>query len=749
MIVLNDIKKIDKDTILDIDQLTFDKSGFYVIVGMSGAGKSTLLNILGGIEENYQGQVIIDNNEVEKKDYTNLRKNKIAYIFQEYNLLEGLTVRENMEIALKIANMQWNEEKFVNLMQSLGIKNKIKFLVRELSGGEKQRVAIVRALLKESDIILADEPSGNLDNVNAKEVFEIFKEVSRNRCVILVTHDLNLAKEYATTLIYIEDGKVKFIKHNDKQEKNLLNQETEGTRNFDKSKGKSWEFGYSLSQFKKNIKKNVSVVVAITILLLCCGFIMGISASIHSMYTRINTNVLENDKYKIVNMSDSDICYNEIDNSFIKQVKHKPYVEECVTSYETILKVKTENNNEYKVEYVVLNDSEFMKRRYDVSGKYPKKETDILVNEYFRDNFYKGDRGISGKKIDLGEVTSDITFQCNIVGIVEDKLFNQSAKIYIRKKLIDKIASKKMQGGICISEGANVQTQQVCEIKTMSSDANLLFGRKIKNPDKEVYLNVSDACFYLEKMGYTYTEENVRKGKVSKKAQKELIGKKFDISAQFNIVSTVTVVGVLNKKDTDCITLFAGDELIDKINNMDNYRMTVYVNSIDKTAMKDLEQLCKEYGYTVVKENGGLINSLVSKLTMIIIGISAIGVILVIAAVIIIYVMTKLDIYARMYELGVLKTMGASNKDILKILAIHNLLVGCISAVIAIVTLMITDISKVYRVWNLDGYPIYQSDAKQFILLLFFGIIIAVFSGWIPMVMASRISPKNALKLNA
>ena len=78
MIVLNDIKKIDKDTILDIDQLTFDKSGFYVIVGMSGAGKSTLLNILGGIEENYQGQVIIDNNEVEKKDYTNLRKNKIA-----------------------------------------------------------------------------------------------------------------------------------------------------------------------------------------------------------------------------------------------------------------------------------------------------------------------------------------------------------------------------------------------------------------------------------------------------------------------------------------------------------------------------------------------------------------------------------------------------------------------------------------------------------------------------------------------
>lgn len=255
MIVLNDIKKIDKDTILDIDQLTFDKSGFYVIVGMSGAGKSTLLNILGGIEENYQGQVIIDNNEVEKKDYTNLRKNKIAYIFQEYNLLEGLTVRENMEIALKMANMQWNEEKFVNLMQSLGIKNKIKFLVRELSGGEKQRVAIVRALLKESDIILADEPSGNLDNVNAKEVFEIFKEVSRNRCVILVTHDLNLAKEYATTLIYIEDGKVKFIKHNDKQEKKLLNQETEGTRNFDKSKGKSWEFGYSLSQFKKNIKK--------------------------------------------------------------------------------------------------------------------------------------------------------------------------------------------------------------------------------------------------------------------------------------------------------------------------------------------------------------------------------------------------------------------------------------------------------------------------------------------------------------
>ena len=182
---------------------------------------------------------------------------------------------------------------------------------------------------------------------------------------------------------------------------------------------------------------------------------------------------------------------------------------------------------------------------------------------------------------------------------------------------------------------------------------------------------------------------------------------------------------------------------------MDNYRMTVYVNSIDKTVMKDLEQLCKEYGYTVVKENGGLINSLVSKLTMIIIGISAIGVILVIAAVIIIYVMTKLDIYARMYELGVLKTMGASNKDILKILAIHNLLVGCISAVIAIVTLMITDISKVYRVWNLDGYPIYQSDAKQFILLLFFGIIIAVFSGWIPMVMASRISPKKALKLNA
>ncbi|MDU6181153.1 MAG: ABC transporter ATP-binding protein [Anaerococcus vaginalis] len=197
---------------LDGVELTIERGEFVAIVGPSGSGKSTLLHIIGGVDSPDEGKVYIDGNDISKyssKELAYFRRRKVGLIYQFYNLIPNLTVRHNIELPLKLDKRKINQDEFSDIVKKLGIESKLDSFPSELSGGQQQRVAIARSLIYNPSIILADEPTGNLDRKNSKEIIEIFKYFNRTlkQTIILITHDEEIALQ-ANRIITIVDGKI-------------------------------------------------------------------------------------------------------------------------------------------------------------------------------------------------------------------------------------------------------------------------------------------------------------------------------------------------------------------------------------------------------------------------------------------------------------------------------------------------------------------------------------------------------------
>lgn len=197
---------------IDDVNLKVEKGEFIAIVGPSGSGKSTLLHLLGGVDNPSSGKIFIDGNDISKyssKELALFRRRKVGLIYQFYNLIPNLTVRHNIELPLKLDKRKINEEALLDIVRKLGIENKLDSFPSELSGGQQQRVAIARSLIYSPSLVLADEPTGNLDRENSREIIEILKYFNRTlkQTIIVITHDESIALE-AERVITIVDGKV-------------------------------------------------------------------------------------------------------------------------------------------------------------------------------------------------------------------------------------------------------------------------------------------------------------------------------------------------------------------------------------------------------------------------------------------------------------------------------------------------------------------------------------------------------------
>ena len=191
--------------ILNNISMEFEKGKFYTILGVSGSGKTTLLSLLAGLDEPQSGKILYNNQDIREKGYENHRKNNVSLIFQNYNLIDYLTPLENIRLVNKKASKE--------ILLELGLnENQINRNVLKLSGGQQQRVAIARALVSEAPVILADEPTGNLDNDTAGEIIEILKKLAkeRNKCVIVVTHSKEVANS-ADIILELSGKKLKKI----------------------------------------------------------------------------------------------------------------------------------------------------------------------------------------------------------------------------------------------------------------------------------------------------------------------------------------------------------------------------------------------------------------------------------------------------------------------------------------------------------------------------------------------------------
>lgn len=201
-----------KVTALDGIDLSIEKGEFAAIVGASGSGKSTLLHILGSVDQPTEGKVIIGGTDISTLNQTQaaiFRRRKVGLIYQFYNLIPTLTVRKNIMMPLLLDKKEVNQEYFEQIVSSLGLAEKLESLPGQLSGGQQQRAAIARALIYRPALLLADEPTGNLDQRNSKEIVDMLKLSNRNleQTILLITHDEKIALE-ADRIITIEDGRI-------------------------------------------------------------------------------------------------------------------------------------------------------------------------------------------------------------------------------------------------------------------------------------------------------------------------------------------------------------------------------------------------------------------------------------------------------------------------------------------------------------------------------------------------------------
>lgn len=216
-LIKNYYHKEKKIEVLKSLSYNFEKEKFYGIMGHSGSGKTTLFNIIGTIDKEYNGNILVNSKNISSlndEDMASLRNLEIGFVFQDFFLDEGLTALENVMVPMIINENIPKEEREViakKLLKEVGMEDREKHFPKELSGGEKQRVAIARALSNNPNILLCDEPTGNLDEETENKIFALLKNLSKSgKCVIVVSHS-NEVKSYADVMLYLKDGKLNEI----------------------------------------------------------------------------------------------------------------------------------------------------------------------------------------------------------------------------------------------------------------------------------------------------------------------------------------------------------------------------------------------------------------------------------------------------------------------------------------------------------------------------------------------------------
>ena len=192
--------------------IEFRKSEFVSILGASGCGKTTLLNIIGGLDRYTSGDIVISGRstkEYKDRDWDAYRNHSVGFVFQSYNLIPHQTVLENVELALTLSGVSKADRKkrAIEVLKKVGLSDKLKNKPNQLSGGQMQRVAIARALVNDPEIILADEPTGALDSTTSVQIMELLKEISKNKLIIMVTHNPELAEAYSSRIVRLKARK--------------------------------------------------------------------------------------------------------------------------------------------------------------------------------------------------------------------------------------------------------------------------------------------------------------------------------------------------------------------------------------------------------------------------------------------------------------------------------------------------------------------------------------------------------------
>ncbi len=747
MLELKNVSKSYKNTkVLNNVNIKFREKEFVSILGPSGSGKTTLLNIIGGLDKYDEGNLIIDGvltRNFKENDWDNYRSKRIGFIFQNYNLINHLTVLENVELAL-LVNGKKNKSKIIDTLKKVGLEDEMNKLPNELSGGQMQRVAIARSIINENDIILADEPTGALDSKTSVEIMEILKEISRNKLVIMVTHNVELANIYSDRIIEINDGKI--IK--DTKEYNEFSKE-----NVKKGKKMSMSFLTSLYLSFRNLltKKGRTFLVSFagSIGIFGISLILSLSNGLNNYIKNTENEYLSNypitiyKNNEILNFDlnlkeikgspDKIIAYNDIVSNYINDSKKynnlydfKKYIDKGLLNkyvnfitYDYNLELQIYNNYENVDSiYKVLSDDE-IKENYDlVYGSIPKNKNEIVL--------------IVDKN---NVINSSILYSLGI----KDK--NELSIIY--KKI-------KNNENVNLEEEYNFDELLKGEYKLI---LNTDYYVKVKNN----YIDKSNDINYMKKIidnGMNIKIVGILKPKNDYVAN-NVIGYKFDLIKYIIQKNRLSIIGKeqLNNKKINVLSNRKFDNLnntydnivnILGINDLDNPDcISIYFNTLNdkKNIIKEIDDYNENHNEKItyvdnIKMILNTITNIVNSISYILIGLVFVSLIV---SSLMIAIVTYISVLERKKEIGILKSLGFNRKDIRRIFNSETIIEGFISGIIGIIMTISAN-----RLINLLAYKFLEIEtisALSFtncLLLIFLSVFLAFISGFIPSNIASK-----------
>lgn len=688
----------EKKTILDNVTLDFDNKGLVLIFGASGSGKSTLLNIIGGNLKCDSGEVWLHDLCVSKLSENRLndyRNGTVGMIFQDYNLIDYMDVWDNVMLGL---DKEISKTEIINLLKKLNIYEKRFVMVNKLSGGEKQRVAIARTLVNDPQIILADEPTGNLDSVNGKMVMETLANIAREKLVIVVSHDYHLVSNYASKIIKLSDGKCEnnIVKNIDNEKAVLLKRKKYrhkiinlAFKNLWLKKGRTLVTSFAIS---------LGIVGIFTVINLYNNFnneINKLEADVVSIFPIVVQNgdfeLLSNEKEIgdekiIVKHRDKYVHTNRINDKYLDYIKNIHEIEYLSFDYNISLPVISDKHNVVDNKYLKEVPSiKYIDNNFDIlAGSNIKSRFDVLLKVDSNNNVDEELLGYFG-------IDNNISYQ-EIIGrkmkvIINDNYYSLNGNLYIHEtnygSLYDKSEIELTIVGI-------VREKTIINEDTFLYYDNSLIDLIVDiNSKSEIVFNQIESDY------------NVLNLDLGKNEMLSYLG--------YNTFPTSVYIYVGNLDNKEKV-----------IRKLDQYNSSnqklIYVDTMGEAI--------------------GLLKQFVTIIGIILVAFSVIAIII---SFLMVGILTNVRVLERKKEIGILRSLGFSRKNVRYLFNTENVILGFIAILFSIIFInLIREPLNGFVNNYLDEVNVFDINYGIFILVGIVNIFIVRISGFIPAWKASK-----------
>ena len=830
--------------------ISFRKSEFVSILGQSGCGKTTLLNIIGGLDRYTEGNLIINGKstkEFKDKDWDAYRNYSVGFVFQSYNLISHQTILSNVELALTLSGVSKKErrERAIKALKEVGLGEQIYKKPNQLSGGQMQRVAIARALVNNPDIILADEPTGALDTKTSKQVMEILKEIAKDRLVIMVTHNPELAEKYSTRIIKILDGVI-----TDDSNPYQLEEKEETIQKEKRRTSIKFLTALSLSLNNLMTKKGRTILTSFagSIGIIGIALILAISTGIQNYINQVEEETLSSYPITIEeSVIDTSamletIMQEDDDNEEQQQEEGKVYSQDVMTNMISMLSNKVENNNltEFKkyleegnngivensnaIQYEydlnlnlykentengvvqvnpstvmdslgmekmpnsnvsmmntnvwteMLDNEELLHSQYDVlAGSWPQNynEVVLIVNENNQLNDYvlytlglKDQNELKEKmeKIQKGENVEE----------AEETTYSYEDLLNLSFKLILNTDYYQKENGLWVDKSKD---EDYMKEKIQEAEAIKVVGI-IKQNENSVATSMAGGIGYKKELK-EYVIKKTNEAQIVKE-QKEnqgtnvFTGLAFPEEGQeaefnYNNLSQEQKIRISQMSTEEIATMMEtykenqeasyedNLEKLGAVNLEEPSAISIYPKSFD--SKEEIEKAIEQYNQNQTDQGkeedvitySDLVGTMMKSVTNIINAVSyaLIGFVSIslIVSSIMIGIITYISVLERTKEIGILRAIGASKKDISKVFNAETFIVGLIAGLIGIgITLLLT-IPINHLIYHLSGVAITATlQPLAAVILVLISMFLTIIAGLIPSRMASKKDPVEALR---